>query len=592
MATTYDNWQKPTRTEGLNRLLARTYAINWEIVVYAVILAIALVTRFAGLGDRVMSHDESLHTYYSWRLFTEGDFQHTPLMHGPILFHVTAFSYFLFGDNDFTARIYPAVLGVLMVMFPILFRRWLGRIGAILASVMILISPMLLFHHRYIREDTPSIFATMIMVYCIFQYLDGTIRARRKPIWLYIFAGALLWNLGSKESAFIYVAIFGAFLTLYFGVRLYQHWRKSPSRDLYYFIMMSILFGVVLTLIMIVVLNITLYESETLSARIAAVGEGFRLLFSGGTPSEGFSTFVSWTLLVAAFTLAVIILTALWASLKTRKLRTRDIVVILLLTGAAFLGSIVAEEISQEPTRQERTAETESVEPVTVADISYAPIIASWVVALVVIGALIYSRRANWWRTLYRFRELDVLIVMGSLILPWLTAITLKLAGADPTDYSSTGISRTVVALIPFMSISIAFGLTWHWKRWLISAAVFYALYIFFFTTMFTNPTGLASGMIGSLGYWLKQQGVERGSQPQYYYSLIIMPIYEYLPLIGSFLAMLAGFTIFWRRRQERQVDALPETVSEDGETIAYASSTDAPAQALRLGFHLDRAAG
>lgn len=32
--------------------------------------------------------------------------------------------YALFGDNDFVARIYPAALGVIMVMMPFLFRRW------------------------------------------------------------------------------------------------------------------------------------------------------------------------------------------------------------------------------------------------------------------------------------------------------------------------------------------------------------------------------------------------------------------------------------------------------------------------------------
>ena len=73
--------------------------------------------------------------------------------------------------------------------------------------------------------------------------------------------------------------------------------------------------------------------------------------------------------------------------------------------------------------------------------------------------------------------------------------------------------------------------------------------FAFFFTTMFTNPQGLATGMIGSLGYWLEQQGVQRGSQPRYYYALVVMPVYEYLPLIGSFLAMLAGLTHFWRGR-------------------------------------------
>ena len=86
------------------------------MIAYTIIIALALITRFVELGTRVMSHDESLHTYYSWRLFEFGEFNHTPLMHGPLLFHMTALSYFLFGDSDFTARIYPALLGVLIVV--------------------------------------------------------------------------------------------------------------------------------------------------------------------------------------------------------------------------------------------------------------------------------------------------------------------------------------------------------------------------------------------------------------------------------------------------------------------------------------------
>src|SRR3954470_10681805 len=144
MASTYlPSTNEPPDT--LNRWLARAYSINWEAVAYMALFVLAILTRFVNLGARVMSHDESLHTYYSWRLETAGDYQHTPLMHGPILFHVTALMYFLFGDSDFTARLYPAILGVILVMMPpLLFKRWLGRWGALLASVMFLISPLLL----------------------------------------------------------------------------------------------------------------------------------------------------------------------------------------------------------------------------------------------------------------------------------------------------------------------------------------------------------------------------------------------------------------------------------------------------------------
>ncbi|MCZ2099353.1 MAG: TIGR03663 family protein, partial [Anaerolineae bacterium] len=502
------------------------------------ILVLAIATRFVNLGARVMSHDESLHTYYSWRLETAGDYQHTPLMHGPILFHITALSYFLFGDSDFTARIYPAVLGVFLVMAPLLFRRWLGRWGALLASVMLLVSPLLMYYERYIREDIPAITAAVLMAYAIFMYVDGPERLRRRARWLYLLAGSMLWCLGSKESAFIYIAIFGSVITLY-RVRLFQHWRRQPSLRLFRFLTISVLVGGVTALAMYMVFSISLSNYGNLTDRMNYIGQQV----TGAQPlGYDFSVFVTWTLLVVGVVAAIVVGSALWATRRGGRLRVFDIVLFLLLALAVCLALIVFEELTFTPKITAEEAET-----VVVTDINNLPIYASWVLGLVVVVGLLFSRAAGWWRRLYRFAELDVLLVMGTLVLPWLTAFILKATGADPTDYSPLGIQRTLAALIPFLAISIVTGLVWNWKRWLVCVLVFYVPFAFFFTTMFTNPQGLATGMIGSLGYWLNQQGVQRGSQPRYYYALVVMPVYEYLPLIGSFLAMLAGLATFWR---------------------------------------------
>ena len=98
--------------------MGRWTNVNWEKALYLTLIVVALATRLWGLGIRVQSHDESLHTKYSWNLYAGQGFQHTPLMHGPFLFHATALSYFLFGDNDFTARLVVALIGVAVVAFP------------------------------------------------------------------------------------------------------------------------------------------------------------------------------------------------------------------------------------------------------------------------------------------------------------------------------------------------------------------------------------------------------------------------------------------------------------------------------------------
>ena len=99
-------------------------------IAYLVILLAAIVTRLWGLGDRVMSHDESLHTQFSYQFFIGDGFSHTPLMHGPFLFHITPIFYWLFGDSDFSARLPVAIFGVILVAMPYFLRHWLGKVGA------------------------------------------------------------------------------------------------------------------------------------------------------------------------------------------------------------------------------------------------------------------------------------------------------------------------------------------------------------------------------------------------------------------------------------------------------------------------------
>jgi sugar lactone lactonase YvrE len=120
------------------------------------------------------------------------------------------------------------------------------------------------------------------------------------------------------------------------------------------------------------------------------------------------------------------------------------------------------------------------------------------------------------------------------------------------------------MAWLPLMVVAIVVGVSWNLRKWLIAAAVFHAIFAFFFTTVFTNIAGLGTGMIYSLGYWLEQQGVRRGSQPQYYYLILVMPFYEFLPVIGSFLAMIAGYIFFWRWRETQyEIDAATALSSE-----------------------------
>ncbi len=193
----------------LDRPLTSLLTLNWEMVAWIVLLIITAVARFYALGDRAMSHDESLHAIYSYYLYDRGNYQHDPMMHGPLLFHLNALFYFLFGVTDATARLVPALAGIGTVWMAYPFRRWIGRTGALVAGVLLSISPSLLFHSRYIRNDIYIALFAMIWAYGLFRYLEG-----RDKRWLYMMVTGMVFGFIAKENQFITGAIFGSFVVI------------------------------------------------------------------------------------------------------------------------------------------------------------------------------------------------------------------------------------------------------------------------------------------------------------------------------------------------------------------------------------------
>ena len=86
-------------------------------------------------------------------------------------------------------------------------------------------------------------------------------------------------------------------------------------------------------------------------------------------------------------------------------------------------------------------------------------------------------------------------------------------------------------------------GFLWLRERWFVAAGMFWAIELLFFTTFLTNGQGIGTGLIGSLGYWIDQQEVMRGGQPWYYFYLIV-PLYEFLPLILSSIGAVAAVAL------------------------------------------------
>ena len=108
--------------------------------------------------------------------------------------------------------------------------------------------------------------------------------------------------------------------------------------------------------------------------------------------------------------------------------------------------------------------------------------------------------------------------------------------GSQGTDWAIglTGV-RLWGLLVGFSIGAIAIGLWWGGKRWLKLAGIFAAITAVLYTTFFSNLAGLGTGLIGSLGYWLSQQGVARGGQPELF-------LLDRLPALRVSAAASAGY--------------------------------------------------
>ena len=423
------------QTSWLEKPAFSEIKISWEMVVFGIIILLGVITRFYDLGARVISHDETSHVYYAWRLFKGMGYSHDPITHGPFQFHFLALVYFLFGDSDYVARVPAAITSLISIIFLWNYRRYLGRWGTFAAALMFLISPFLLYYGRYTRNEAFSVLFGVISLWAILRYLET-----KQHRFLYWLTAATVLHFTAKETAFIYTAQAMIFLGLVFIVDLNKNTWEEPNR---------------------------------------------KRFFNGG-----------------------------------------------LIGAALFLVLSLAAGFNapEFPIAEEAAA---GINPMTALPMAIA--------AALLLGSLIMAILGYKWKNLKELPSFSALLLLGTLVLPQLAPFPVRFMGRNPLDYSATGMLTTGIFIVILTAIAVGVGFLWNRREWLINFAIFYIPFTILYTTFFTNGTGFFTGLIGSLGYWLDQQAVERGSQPWYYYWVIQIPVYEYLPALAGLTTMIAA---------------------------------------------------
>jgi predicted membrane-bound mannosyltransferase len=454
-------------------------ALTFEHLIYLALLGLALILHLYALGDGALHHDETHHANYSWRLFQGLGFFHDPLLHGPFLYHINALFFFLFGDNNATARLGPALFGSALVVMPFLIRRELGRGAALLATVYLLISPAYLYWGRHIRHDMYQV-AFELLAFIAFVRYGST----RRPLWLYVGAAALGCMFTNMETFFLYVAIFVPLLALVFFWRM---WRPG----------IAILAALGLAIVALVF-----------------VLPGKPIGGGGGSVQR---------------------------------------------TNGAYVCPAPGAPLPPDNPIQADPGPIFGFAPLATADNEYALCVKSepddnFGIYFVKLGQF--------------FGHPAILLAMAITIagLAALYYLGWRRRGADGTTAWQRA-HATGDSLVEVFA-SLAAG-----SRLLIAFTIFFSIYALFFTAFLTHPSGVISGTTGSLLYWLAQHSVARGSQPGYYY-LILLGLYEPLVLLWGIIGLVMVGALLGRRLAARDE---PGTMG-DGRRV-----TQLPAPGTRL---------
>ncbi|MCX8190549.1 MAG: TIGR03663 family protein [Candidatus Diapherotrites archaeon] len=140
------------------------------LTIFFALFFCGLIVRLAIIEVRPVHHDEGVNGYFVDQVLTPNKSRYSECLakgesalacfilnsntwrydyenyHGPAPFYMMAVSVLVFGENIFAMRLVPAILGAIISLFVLLFRKQLGTIGSLVACFFLLFSPALLYY--------------------------------------------------------------------------------------------------------------------------------------------------------------------------------------------------------------------------------------------------------------------------------------------------------------------------------------------------------------------------------------------------------------------------------------------------------------
>jgi uncharacterized protein (TIGR03663 family) len=156
------------------------------------VLVLLCVSRLAFLGAKLPHHDEMVHVELSERLAFDGTYRASPAYHGPLLYHLEAGVFRVFGSGLWQARLVPALAGLAAALALVgLAWRESGARVALAVAVLVTLSPSWLYYSRFNAHDSLILLTTTLVAWGRWHWTAGRLHA---AVWLVTLALALAWS--------------------------------------------------------------------------------------------------------------------------------------------------------------------------------------------------------------------------------------------------------------------------------------------------------------------------------------------------------------------------------------------------------------
>jgi predicted membrane-bound mannosyltransferase len=185
-----------TETSVADDRLARIVSsVTTEHVAYIGIAVLAAVLRFTDIGMAPLSPDEAEHALAVWEQWQPGSPAVVP--GSPAYFTLSALLTQIAGFSDGVMRLVPSLFGFALVLTPWFVRHRTGRLGALLSTLLLALSPLQILTARTAGGTSIALFAGMMVFVAWLRFQESG-----HPHWLYALTGALALGLASAPLFF------------------------------------------------------------------------------------------------------------------------------------------------------------------------------------------------------------------------------------------------------------------------------------------------------------------------------------------------------------------------------------------------------